>query len=50
MHSFVLLLARVPNPSLQLTCYGLRPSHAAELKVRRYVLSPFYTRCEGPHC
>lgn len=21
-----------PNPSLQPTCYGLRPSHAAELK------------------
>ncbi len=22
----------MPNPSLQPTCYGLRPSHAAELK------------------
>jgi len=28
-----------PNPSLQPTCYGLRPSHAAELKRYRAKIS-----------
>lgn len=27
-------MIRLPNPSLQPTCYGLRPSHAAELQRR----------------
>jgi len=28
----VSVVATAPNPSLQPTCYGLRPPHAAELK------------------